>query len=53
MSIAHEPEVMARLQKWVAAPVTSDMDLIDVALTTILVVTIAFAWGRILASLVD
>lgn len=53
MSIAHEPHVTARLSKWVAAPVTEEMDFLDVVLTTVLIVTIAFAWGRILGSLVD
>ncbi len=53
MKIAHEPGVVARLQKWVASPITEDMDFVDVILTTVLVVTIAFAWTRILRSLVD
>lgn len=41
-------DVAMRFQKWVAAPVAQEMDLINVVLTTILVVSVAFLWTRVL-----
>jgi hypothetical protein len=52
-SIASEPKMTERLKKWVAAPVTEEMDFVSVALTTVLIVSLAFAWTRILKALVD
>lgn len=40
--------LIGRFQKWAAAPVTQDMDLVSVVLTTILVLSVAFLWTRVL-----
>ncbi len=40
-----------KFQKWTAAPVTSQMDLMSVVLTTILVVSVAYLWTRVLKAL--
>lgn len=40
-----------RFQKWTAAPVTANMDLMSVVLTTILVVSVAYLWTRVLKAL--
>lgn len=42
---------VSKFKSWAASPVTSNMDLLSVALTTILVVSVAFFWTRILNNL--
>lgn len=45
--------IIPEVKEWVAAPVTSRMSILDVALTTILVVSVAFLWTRALALITD
>jgi hypothetical protein len=40
--------MVTRLGNWAKKPITDDMDMVAVVMTTILVVTIAFAWTRVL-----
>lgn len=42
---------MKPLTEWVKKPFTEDMDLLSVVLTTVLVVTVAFLWTRILGQI--
>ena len=44
---------VTRVKDWAAAPVTQDMDLVNVALTTAFVATIAFLWTRVLAQITE
>lgn len=44
---------LTRLQKWAAHPVTSDMDIMDVVLTTLLVLCVAFAWTRVVGQITN
>jgi len=45
--------VLTELKDWAAHPIKNDMDLIDVTLTTILVVSVAFLWTRVLSQITD
>lgn len=45
--------LMTDAKEWLMHPVNSDMDILDVVLTTILVVTVAFLWTRVLAQITD
>lgn len=45
--------VVTDIKNWAVKPITSDMDFMDVVLTTILIATVAFLWTRILAQITD
>ncbi len=45
--------VLTQVKDWAKHPFDNDMNLIDVTLTTLLVVTVAFLWTRILAQITD
>jgi hypothetical protein len=53
MSGSSNPGFVTRLQNWVLYPVTNQMDMLDVVLSTVLVVTIAFAWIIILRHITE
>lgn len=52
-TIAQEPGLATRFSRWIASPVTEDMDFVSVVLTTVLIVTVAVLWTRVINALVD
>jgi hypothetical protein len=47
------PGFVSRLQQWLLYPVTTQMDMLTVVLTTILVVSLAYAWIIILRHITE
>lgn len=45
--------LLTEVQEWVKDPISGDMDIWDVILTTVLVASVAFLWTRVLAQIVD
>lgn len=45
--------VVTQLKDWAKHPVDNDMNLVDVTLTTILVVSVAFLWTRVLNQITE
>ena len=45
--------VITEIKDWALHPVKNDMDLVEVALTTMFVVLIAFLWTRVLNMITD
>ena len=47
------PGFVSRLQQWALFPVTNQMDMLTTVLTTILVVTLAYAWLHVMAHITE
>lgn len=47
------PGFVSRLSQWAAYPVVNPMDMLDVVLSTVLVVTLAYAWIIILKHITE
>lgn len=53
MDSNNNPGFVTRLQQWALYPVTNQMDMLTVVLTTVLVVTLAYAWVIILKHITE
>lgn len=53
MNSSDNPGFITRVQTWALHPITQPMDMLDVVLTTILVVTVAFAWVGVMAHVTE
>ena len=49
----NSPGFVTRLQQWALYPVTTPMDMITLILTTVLVVTLAFAWVHVMQHITE
>lgn len=47
------PGFITRLSQWAAYPVVNQMDMLDVVLSTILIVSLAYAWVIILKHITE
>ena len=45
--------LITRLSAWAQKPWTTDLDLVDLALTTIFIATVVFLWWRLLTYIVE
>lgn len=53
MGSTNNPGFVTRLQQWALFPITNQMDMLDTVLTTILVITLAYAWIIILRHITE
>lgn len=51
--VSTTPGLTSRIKTWLAHPITNDMDLLSVFLTTGLLVIIVFFWTRILGDITE
>jgi hypothetical protein len=47
------PGLITRLKQWALYPVTNQMDMLTVVLTTVLVISVAYAWVMILRHITE
>lgn len=53
MDQSQNPGFVTRLQQWALFPVTNRMDMLSVVLTTVIIVSVAYAWGTILRHITE
>jgi hypothetical protein len=47
------PGFVTRLQQWALVPIAEPMDMLTTVLTTILIVTLAFAWVHVMQHITE